>query len=233
MTRVLRFSAVHDPVQIDWIASILRRQILNGDLSPGEAISREVLIATYGLAAPVVNAAHDLLADEGLVEVDPDRGAAVRELTAGDLTEIFSIRKTLEIAAVQACIDTDRSEFHIMEITAEAMRRSLFDNDWAGVVESDLLFHRLLLRFLGNARIGDFYWRTVSELRPMLVALDRAIGSDVELMISEHELLVEDLVAGDIARASARLLKHLTETETRLQIMLMMKYVSTRRLRSR
>jgi DNA-binding GntR family transcriptional regulator len=233
VSRVLRFSAVHDPAQIEWIAGILRHQILNGDLPPGEPISRDFLVKTYAVPSPVVNAAHSILADEGLLTTDLQQGGYVRELSGDDIAEIFSIRKTIETAAIDACRGAERAEFHIMEATAEAMRRSFFDNDWAGVVESDLLFHRLLIRFLGNSRIGDFYWRTVSELRPMLVALDRAVGSDVETMVTEHELLVEDLVAGDLTTASERLLKHLTDTETRLHIMLMMKYVPTRRVQSR
>jgi DNA-binding GntR family transcriptional regulator len=233
VTRVLRFAAVHDPAQVDWIVGLLRRQILNGDLPPGEPVSREFLANTYAVPLPVVNAAQGVLTDEGLLETDPLQGAYVRELSAEDIAEIFSIRKHVEIAALHACRQAEREEFRIMEATAEAMRRSFFDNDWAGVVESDLLFHRLLIRFLGNSRIGDFYWHTICELRPMLAALDRAVSSDVETMISEHELVVEDLVAGDISGASERLIKHLTDTEARLQIMLMMKYVPPRRLQSR
>jgi DNA-binding GntR family transcriptional regulator len=232
VSRVLRFSAVQDPAQVEWIAGVLRRLILNGDIPPGEPISRENIAKTFGVSSTVVSAAKGMLADEGLLDVDPNRGTSVRELTAEDITEIFSIRKTLETAAVEACRGVERGEFQIMESNVQAMRRSWFDHDWAAVVESDLLFHRLLIRFLGNSRIGNFYWRTVAELRPMLAALDRALASDVESMVSEHELLLEDLVAGDIAGASDRLLKHLTETEKRLQIMLMMKNVPTRRAQS-
>jgi DNA-binding GntR family transcriptional regulator len=66
----------------------------------------------------------------------------------------------------------------------------------------------------------------------MLVALDRSLGCDFESMITEHELLLEDLIAGDIQRASERLLRHLTETEKRLQIMLLVKHVPPRQRHS-
>ena len=108
MTRVLRFSAVHDPAQIDWIAGILRRQILNGDLPPGEPISRDFLTTTFSVPPPVVTAAQDSLADEGLLEFDAQHGAYVRELSAEDIAEIFSIRKTIETAAIEACRAVER-----------------------------------------------------------------------------------------------------------------------------
>jgi DNA-binding GntR family transcriptional regulator len=70
-------------------------------------------------------------------------------------------------------------------------------------------------------------------LRPMLVVLDRSPGCDFESMIAEHELLLEDLLAGDIQPASERLIRHLNETEKRLQIMLLMKHVPPRQRHSR
>lgn len=61
------------------LAAILRAQIHDGTLRPGDLLpSESVLTQTYGVARNTVRAAIKVLRDEGLVETRPQRGTRVR-----------------------------------------------------------------------------------------------------------------------------------------------------------
>ncbi|GAB3445414.1 GntR family transcriptional regulator [Streptomonospora sediminis] len=62
-----------------WVADLLRRPILNGDLEPGSRLpSRSRLSRTYGVSEQVSRHALRLLVSEGLVEARPGSGYYVR-----------------------------------------------------------------------------------------------------------------------------------------------------------
>ncbi|GAA4947157.1 GntR family transcriptional regulator [Streptomonospora halophila] len=62
-----------------WVADLLRRPILNGELEPGSRLpSRSRLARTYGVSEQVSRHALRLLVSEGLVEARPGSGYYVR-----------------------------------------------------------------------------------------------------------------------------------------------------------
>ncbi|MFD0802592.1 GntR family transcriptional regulator, partial [Streptomonospora algeriensis] len=64
-----------------WVADLLRRPILNGELEPGSRLpSRSRLACTYGVSEQVSRHALRLLVSEGLVEARPGSGYYVRSV---------------------------------------------------------------------------------------------------------------------------------------------------------
>ncbi|MUL41269.1 GntR family transcriptional regulator [Streptomonospora sp. PA3] len=64
-----------------WVADLLRRPILNGELEPGSRLpSRSRLARTYGVSEQVSRHALRLLVSEGLVEARPGSGYYVRSV---------------------------------------------------------------------------------------------------------------------------------------------------------
>ena len=62
------------------LAEILRARIARGDWAPGRAIASETqLVQEYGLARSTVRRALDVLTEEGLIFVVPQRGRYVAE----------------------------------------------------------------------------------------------------------------------------------------------------------
>jgi DNA-binding GntR family transcriptional regulator len=88
----------------DELVERLRRQIVEGELAPGEKISEKRLCATYDVSRTPLREALKVLAREGLVVLTPHRGAHVSMLTVADLEEAFPVIGALEaLAGELAC----------------------------------------------------------------------------------------------------------------------------------
>src|SRR5258708_31833415 len=74
----------------------LRQSIIAGRLAPGARLIERELIAMMGVSRTVIREALRQLEAEGLVDVVPNRGAIVRELTVEEARDLYAIRALLE-----------------------------------------------------------------------------------------------------------------------------------------
>jgi DNA-binding GntR family transcriptional regulator len=74
----------------------LRHAILDGLLGPGERLRAEALAERYGTSRTPVREALVMLEREGLVELQPNRGAVVRPFDAEDLLDLYDVRALIE-----------------------------------------------------------------------------------------------------------------------------------------
>ena len=84
----------------------LRRQILKGELKPGERLMEINLANRLGVSRTPVREAIRKLEHEGLVEMVPRRGAHVAEITRQELNDVLEIRRSLETLAISRVCGT-------------------------------------------------------------------------------------------------------------------------------
>jgi DNA-binding GntR family transcriptional regulator len=80
----------------DGIVSALRADILSGAIAPGTMLRQVALAERFGVSRIPVRDALRSLEVEGLVTVEPNRGASVIRFTVPDLREIYDLRRLLE-----------------------------------------------------------------------------------------------------------------------------------------
>jgi DNA-binding GntR family transcriptional regulator len=80
---------------VDQLAAALRERILDGELEPGRRLIERELVEAYDVARHTLRAALRQLQAEGLVRVEPNRGARVAALSPDDLGELFARRLAL------------------------------------------------------------------------------------------------------------------------------------------
>jgi DNA-binding GntR family transcriptional regulator len=233
VSRVLPFPSSPFDDATEELAEALRLEILAGSIRPGERFTKDTFFREHALPPHVLRAAISMLVSERLLNWDTNGGFSVAELSVEEVSELFELRRVIETAAVYATVAAQPGEFISMQSALASMRRAVETLDWRAIVEHDLTFHRLLVAFLGSERVGSFYWDLLSELRPSLTMLDRAIGAELEAMVRVHELFLVELIQGKLDAAANRLDRHFTETEKRLRIMLLMQNVPERRRASR
>ena len=86
------------------IALRLRELITEGDLAPGARLNERALCDRLGVSRTPLREAFRLLAADGLVELEPNRGASVVALSVRDVRELFEVMGTLEaLAGELAC----------------------------------------------------------------------------------------------------------------------------------
>ena len=74
----------------------LREAILAGKLEPGTRLRAEAVAERLNTSRTPVREALVLLAREGLVEIEPRRGASVRAFDAADLADLYDVRALIE-----------------------------------------------------------------------------------------------------------------------------------------
>ena len=78
------------------VYELVRSRIISGHHGPGSHLTEEVISEDLGVSRTPVRAALRRLAEDGLVSIEPRRGAFVAEYTRADIDEVFELRQLLE-----------------------------------------------------------------------------------------------------------------------------------------
>lgn len=81
---------------VELVVDEIRQRILSGALPPGSALRQEALAEELGVSRIPLREAMRFLSSEGLVDLQPHRGAFVSMLSTGEAQEFFDIRLRLE-----------------------------------------------------------------------------------------------------------------------------------------
>lgn len=179
---------------VDELAATLRQRILDADLPAGAALREIELADTYDVSRHTLRAAFRTLAAEGLVRVEPNRGASVARLEPGELRSLFELRTALELEAAHLALERHGgrlpSEVHgAVDRLAATCRRSR--PSWRAVADAHALVHGAIVRAAQSPRIESAYVLLAAELRLFLVQL-RPVWS-LQRMVDHHEELVAGL----------------------------------------
>jgi DNA-binding GntR family transcriptional regulator len=184
----------------DAVANALRSRILGGDLAPGAQLREEALSAAYDVSRHTLRAALRRLASEGLVEITPNRGAAVATLSGADLEPLFELRAALEIEACRLTLERNGGKLPaaVHDRLDELMRVCRTkSSEWRDIAEAHARFHEALVAGARSPRIEEEYARLATELNLFLMQL-KPVWSR-RRMIDHHRSLVAQLEStGDL-----------------------------------
>jgi len=208
-------SQIHRVSVADQVASVLRQQILTGELRPGMPLQEAPLATSLGVSRNTMREATRILSLEGLLKRRIHRGVAVSQLSLKDVQEIYHLRRILEISAVLAAKSGDSDILLDLRGALDGYERTVRERDWVRAVEFDLQFHALLIRFHHNRRLESFYQKVIGELRMGMVLVDRG-HDDPGRLVPVHRKLYQLLENGKLRQCAALLTQHLQDSELRL-----------------
>ena len=192
---------------VDELAAALRRRILDGELTGGERLREQELTAAYRVARHTVRAALRALAAEGLVVVEPHRGAHVASLGRAEIEGLYELRTALEVEAARLALL--RHDGRLPEPVHAAVRALAGvcrgeDPAWSAVVDAHEELHAAIVAAAGSPRVTIAHSALEQETRLFLVQLPPSWK--LERMAPDHERLVADLEAqgADALRAHLR-----------------------------
>ena len=176
------------------LVTALRDRILNGELAPGTRLIEREIVESYDVARVSARSALAQLAAEGLVVVEPHRGARVASLSTEALHDVFALRTALEVEAARIAL-AERPDALDAELGAAVdglarvcrARRVV----WRRVVDAHEDVHRALVDAARSPRISAVHHSLAGELRLFVVAL-RPVWSPEE-MVAHHETLRREL----------------------------------------
>jgi DNA-binding GntR family transcriptional regulator len=176
---------------VDALADALRGRILDGELAPGTPLREEPLSAEYDVARHSLRSALRALQGEGLVEIQPNRGARVVSLSADDVQGLSELRTALEVEAARLALARGDGKLpgsvHVAaERLATLCRRK--NPSWGQVAEAHERLHHEIVLAGGSPRIAEVHRQAGAELRLFVLQLPPVWTS--ERMAADHlELL--------------------------------------------
>jgi DNA-binding GntR family transcriptional regulator len=179
---------------VDALASALRPRILEGELEAGARLREQELSDDYGVARHTLRAALRILAAEGLVKIEPNRGASVASLGTEELHDITDLRIALEVEAARLALERGEgrlpAEVHERaERLAGICRRKR--PPWSTVIDGHDDLHTAIVEASGSPRIISSYSALAGEMRLVIVQL-RPVWT-LERMAADHLELVKRL----------------------------------------
>ena len=138
------------------VSEKIRARILDGRLKPGERLVEDRLSAELGVSRVPVREALRGLSTEGLVRLEPNRGASVAEITPELVAELVEVRTLLE--ALNARLAARRHDPGIVALLQDTLRRGNAAAQSAGAEELARLngeFHERLAEASRNSVLAD------------------------------------------------------------------------------
>ena len=86
---------------VDKLAATLQARVLSGELPSGARLRQEALAEEFGVSRTPVREALRKLQAHGLVDLEPNRGALVRALSAREIRDAYEVRAELEGLAAE------------------------------------------------------------------------------------------------------------------------------------
>ena len=130
----------------------IKRYILEGSFSEGTKLTEDALAAQLGISKSPVREALNRLESDGLVIIEPRRGAYVRKFSLQEACDLYALREVLEVHAVGLAKITPA---FLDELGASIARikRDLEDRNTIAYVEEDIRFHNLIASATGNSEL--------------------------------------------------------------------------------
>jgi DNA-binding GntR family transcriptional regulator len=195
------------------IADALRDDILRGKLHGGQPLRQDEIAAQFGVSKIPVREALVQLKAEGLVNLYPNRGAFVSEVSAAEADEVYIMRIALEKAILRRAIpDLTVAHFKRADEILAAIDNESNIAKWG---ELNWEFHATLY---SPAELP----RLMETLRTLHTSIARYLvlylaGMDYQKKSQrEHRALLQACRAGDVEKAEVILEEHLHAAATHL-----------------
>jgi DNA-binding GntR family transcriptional regulator len=196
---------------VETVTNALRREILDGERPGGQRLVEQELTARYGVARHTLRAALRELASEGLVRIEPNRGARVARLSAADIIELYELRTALEVEAARLALERHRGRLPTgVHDALSTLQDACEQRAWGPINEAHANLHGAIVKAAESPRIEAAHAALSGEMQLFLAQLEPLWS--VERMAADHAALVRGLERD----GPTVLREHLAESATAL-----------------
>src|SRR6201991_4980681 len=206
-----------DPSSLhDEILTRLRDHIVEGNIPDGGRVPDRQLCEMLGISRTPLREALKVLASEGLVELLPNRGARVRQLSETDLAELFDVMGGLEsLAGRLACENISDGEIAEIERMHYEMYGCYLHRDMHGYFRVNQMIHQKIVEASRNMALLNTYANLAGRIRRVRYSANFARKRERwgEAM-REHETILDALRRRAGSELSDILFVHLRNKRT-------------------
>jgi len=195
------------------IVAAMRRAIVLGELRGGVHLEEPALAEKFGVSRIPVREALARLSHEGLVRLEPRRGAFVVSVTPDDIHDIYDFRLLIEThAVVRAAERADAAGIARLQGLADQMAEAIRVDNAERIAGPDVQFHREIVVISGSKRLVAA-WDPIGGLVATFLNITNTTFRDLPRSLGSHYRLIEMIQAGDGQGAADELSRHLGNGE--------------------
>lgn len=206
----------HDRSTLQYkVTTKLREVILTGHFEPGERLVQEEWASKLGVSRMPIREALHQLETEGLVKIEPRRGAIVTPISVSDIEEIYYLRALLEGEAVERSLpylkEDDIEELE--DIYNQMILLTDADKDVQSYVELNIHFHRIMRSGCQWRRIHqmiDTLWKGIPLYTPSLLSKHLTDAH------KEHKLMLDYIKQNEPEKLKEIMRDHILRTRDKL-----------------
>jgi len=194
--------------KMDKAYEMIKQGILNGRISSKHAISVGSLSSELGVSRTPIRDALQKLETEGFVQIFPNQGVIVKELSSTEATQMYELRIALEGYLLRKGITlfTERDIAFLKELL-DRQKEAMENNDPFAFMRFDNEQHLYIHKVYYNPFIFDVLNRMADRIYYGGVQALRLPGR-MQATLEEHVRLVEAIESGDVDKALMALELH-------------------------
>ncbi|WPB95828.1 GntR family transcriptional regulator [Streptomyces malaysiensis] len=198
----------------DRAAEELREGIVTGALPPGTPLREVSLAAELGVSRNTLREALRLLTTEGLVSQRLHKGAVVSTMSADRIRDIYLVRRTLELRAVEESGSATPAALTAIDGAVRAEEQAEHAGDWREVGTASLRFHCAIVATLGSPMLDAMFRGVTAQQRLAfaVVAEERRIQQPWV----ERDREICDLIHAGYRAAAGRALREYLDDSQRV-----------------
>ena len=175
----------------------LKHKILTGEIVSQTRLMEIDLSEKMNVSRTPIREAIKRLADDGLVKVEPRRGAYVANISIKDMLDVFEVREDMEgfVAKLAAKRITDEEKEELREIAEEYEAAIEKADDKEDIIALDEKFHNFIVKCSGNETLSELV-KYVQELSLRFRYLYYDDYSLYESTAEQHNRIMEAINSG-------------------------------------
>ena len=191
----------------------IREDIVAGKLGFGSRITIDELAQRYGVSHMPIREALRELHGEGLVVIEPNRGARVRSIDISFVENFFDVRTALEVVLTRrAARNCTTAVVRELERIQGDLESRMEHGEISGVLAANRAFHRCIYEHAGNPEAlasVDRHWLLIEALWSRHgYAADRSGG-----VVNDHRHIIFALECRDAEAAGALMTAHVIKAK--------------------
>lgn len=192
----------HKPLR-EMVYEELKMQILTGKIVPGTRMMEVDLANDIGVSRTPIREAIRKLEKEGLVTIEPRRGAYASQISTEDMVEILEVRQNMEgLAAFFAASRMSDEQMAALKEVSKLYNDAVQSGDMQEMIKHDTKFHRIIVESCNNKVLVQM----IEQLQELVLRF-RYIYYDnfrrAENMPDEHFAILNAIETGDAEAARA------------------------------
>jgi DNA-binding GntR family transcriptional regulator len=193
------------------VAAWVRQRIRSGQIVPGQRLVEADIVRASGASRGKVREGLRRLESEGLIVIEPFRGASVRQLGRGEIEQIYRARMALEgLAAHDFALNGTADAKARLRAIQDELDAHEHEGNHDRFARLNDAWHRTIIDGSGNAYIAAFLARLTVPIYRLLFSTFYT-AQRIALANADHRVITAAIVDGRPEDAERAMRAHITQ----------------------